>query len=758
MPRRGWGGAITVATMMVLFLSMLVARGATAQGTVCLAPPTPGEIPVGSTQAWVALGDVNRDGAADFVATRSDADPGTPDAVVVRLGDGQGHFGPPPSLPGEVPVGSGPLTANLVDLNGDGHLDIVTTNAVDLSISIRLGSGTGGFGAPTPADVPVGALPGLPAFGDVNGDGKLDILVPLTSSTFAPPFDGTTVAIMLGDGQGHVAPATPATVTVGTGPLMVVTGDLNGDAKVDFLVSNAISGTVSVRLGDGQGHFAPPAAPAPADIPIGDGGFSIVAGDLNGDGKLDFIVSVLGDTSTTGDEAIVVRLGNGNGTFTEPAGSPFAVVDGPGILSLGDLNLDGRPDVLSPIGSPGNEVRIQLGNGSGLFLTPPPAAIPLSDAPQLVAVGDVNGDGAPDLLTSLFSGVIDIRLNCRPNASPLVTVPGPQTVAEDGGLTFSIGNGRQIVASDPDVGPPLRVSLAVSHGTLTLATTTGLTFATGDGTADATMTFTGSVAQVAAALDGLRYAPAPNFSGSDQLVVAVTDLGKGGVGGVKTASGSISIAVTPVNDPPTATADSFVTTAPGPLVVAAPGLLGNDLDADGQPLTAVKLADPANGSVTLNADGGFTYTPRPGFAGSDSFTYQASDGSTQSGPVTVTLAVLQGATPLPSACGPRPPVRMLPVAGGGRLNVHLEGAPHPTLQNNPLRSVTFGALQNARVTMNGQEIASGQTVTLPANVIAVDFTVERVTPGQATTVALTVVDGCGEWKTFVGGGSGAAGF
>jgi hypothetical protein len=72
----------------------------------------------------------------------------------------------------------------------------------------------------------------------------------------------------------------------------------------------------------------------------------------------------------------------------------------------------------------------------------------------------------------------------------------------------------------------------------------------------------------------------------------------------------------------------------------------------------------------------------------------------------------------------------------------------------------FGTFQNATVTVigqGGQTIASGQTYTAPANLTAVDFTVERVTPGQPTTVPFTVVDGCGEWKTFVGGGT-AAGF
>jgi hypothetical protein len=93
--------------------------------------------------------------------------------------------------------------------------------------------------------------------------------------------------------------------------------------------------------------------------------------------------------------------------------------------------------------------------------------------------------------------------------------------------------------------------------------------------------------------------------------------------------------------------------------------------------------------------------------------------------------------------------------GGGALQVHIEPTPYNTLRLNLLQQVRFGAFQNATVTMNGQPITSGQVLTLPATTLAVDFTVQRATPGQSTTVPFTVVDGCGEWPTFVGGGANA---
>jgi hypothetical protein len=178
-------------------------------------------------------------------------------------------------------------------------------------------------------------------------------------------------------------------------------------------------------------------------------------------------------------------------------------------------------------------------------------------------------------------------------------------------------------------------------------------------------------------------------------------------------------------------------------------VLSNDADVEGTPLSAVLVTGPAHGTLGLNPNGGFTYTPQPGFIGADSFGYQASDGSAASSPATVAIAVTG------SACDPRPRVTSTVAAGGGRLQVHVRSTPLNTSASNALQRLTFRRLDNARVTMNAQQMTSGQEYTVPANVESVDFTVERIVPGQPTTVHLSIVDGCGEWRTFVGGGAGA---
>jgi hypothetical protein len=134
------------------------------------------------------------------------------------------------------------------------------------------------------------------------------------------------------------------------------------------------------------------------------------------------------------------------------------------------------------------------------------------------------------------------------------------------------------------------------------------------------------------------YTPDPNFSGTASFVCKVTE----GFGpGADQPGALVTVNVTPVNDVPLAGDDNYTlerrtNTA---LSVGTPGILGNDFDADNPTITAVQVSGPANGSLMLNADGSFTYTPNPSFVGSDSFTYRAFDGASSSEVATVSIAV-----------------------------------------------------------------------------------------------------------------------
>jgi VCBS repeat-containing protein len=178
------------------------------------------------------------------------------------------------------------------------------------------------------------------------------------------------------------------------------------------------------------------------------------------------------------------------------------------------------------------------------------------------------------------------------NNDPVATADG-YSVDEDTLLSVDAASG--VLGNDTDVdGDPLTASVVSGpgNGTLTL---------NGDGSFD--------------------YTPGADFNGSDSFTYQVSD----GQGGTDTAVASITIA--PVNDDPVAEADGYSVDEDTLLSVdAASGVLGNDTDVDGDPLTASVVSAPGNGTLTLNGDGSFDYTPGADFNGSDSFTYQVSDG------------------------------------------------------------------------------------------------------------------------------------
>jgi hypothetical protein len=138
----------------------------------------------------------------------------------------------------------------------------------------------------------------------------------------------------------------------------------------------------------------------------------------------------------------------------------------------------------------------------------------------------------------------------------------------------------------------------------------------------------------------LTFAPATNANGSAMVTVVVQDNGGTADGGVDKSTNTFIIVVSAVNDTPVANNDNYTVSQGDVLTAAAAGVLANDTDVENNPLTAAKLTNPAHGSITFNANGGFTYTPDTSFYGVDSFTYRASDASSNSTPATVSISVL----------------------------------------------------------------------------------------------------------------------
>jgi len=219
-----------------------------------------------------------------------------------------------------------------------------------------------------------------------------------------------------------------------------------------------------------------------------------------------------------------------------------------------------------------------------------------------------------------------------------LTGPAQQTTLEETSLTFSTANGNAITVIDPE-SPRIMVYLS-ALGTLTLASTDGLEFPYPEYTNNSsTIWFEADTpAEANAALNGLVYTPYTNFAQQDWFGVYVMDL-TSPPDYVKDASIRIEIDVLPVNDAPVAVADSYELNEDTILTVSRPGVLGNDTDIDSSPLSAVLVSGPAHGIVTLNPNGGFTYTPHQNFAGQDSFTYRAMDAGGLGSEATVSLTV-----------------------------------------------------------------------------------------------------------------------
>jgi VCBS repeat-containing protein len=139
---------------------------------------------------------------------------------------------------------------------------------------------------------------------------------------------------------------------------------------------------------------------------------------------------------------------------------------------------------------------------------------------------------------------------------------------------------------------------------------------------------------VAFGADGsFTYTPSLHFNGVDSFTYQATD------GTLTSGMATVTITVLAVNDAPEATGEAFTATEDAPLVIAAPGLLTNDVDVDGNATLAVAFTAPQHGTLNAGGTGGFTYAPAAGFTGDDSFTYRVSDGFATSGIVTATITV-----------------------------------------------------------------------------------------------------------------------
>jgi FG-GAP-like repeat len=261
------------------------------------------------------IGDVNGDGKLDIVTCNE-----TDSTVSVLLGHGDGTF--QPAVQYSTGASTNPECMRLADLNGDGRLDIVTANASAASnnISVLLNQGSGTFG--TPATFGTATHPTSIAVGDLNGDGKQDIVTANYASN--------NVSVLSGKGDGSFQ--TAVNYACGAEPETVVVADFDSDGHPDIATVNYSPSSLSILLNKGNGTFA-----GHVDYNTGSGPYSLAAADVNHDGVPDIV------TTNHVANTVSVLLGNGNGTFASHV--DYATGKGPFWVALGDFNSDGYGDV-----------------------------------------------------------------------------------------------------------------------------------------------------------------------------------------------------------------------------------------------------------------------------------------------------------------------------------------------------------------------------------------------------------------------------
>jgi hypothetical protein len=477
------------------------------------------------------------------------------------------------------------------------------------------GSGSLSFEAPVTYGSG-GSIPQVPAIADVNGDGIPDIVV---SNYYQKNGDAPgVVGVLLGNGDGTFQSAV-VYETGGAPNYYVVIADVNGDGKPDIIVSSCAAtgsscgsadGVVSVLLGNGNGTFQN-AVTYSTGAPR-NGGLAVA--DLTGNGVLDLIATnYYGEAN--GDGSVSVLLGNGDGTFQSAVNYDAGTSQINGV-AVGDVNGDGKPDVVTV--SYTGLVSVLLGNGNGTF-QPAVTYSAGGSSSSGVALADLNGDGYLDVIAGNLSGNVGVLLN-QGNGTfyPAVSYDGagavPQLAVADLNLD---GNLDVIVSTD--------------------GSTVGVLLGNGDGTLQAVVTFPSG--------------------GSDENSVAVSDLTGDGWPDIVVTNGYSNTVGVLINNTASATTTTVASSLNPSNYGQSVTFVATVTSSSGTPTgTVVFYNGPtAIGSATLsNGSASFSTSSLPQGADSITATYQGSSGfgSSTSAVLTQVVVGITTATSLGSSLNP----------------------------------------------------------------------------------------------------------
>ena len=615
----------------------------------------------GFNTAKLAAGDLDADGDIDLVVVS-----GT--QVIPLLNDGLGGMSPGMSLGVSLAI-----DVALGDFDGDGHLDVAVLGLDRFWIG--WGTGTGQFAVGS-AVVVGGAANGFLAR-DLNGDGLADVAVTRRDLGDVALFEARPLRGFLLE---RLYP-------VGTTPFALGAADVDGDGLVDLIVTNRNQapdgtfqdGTLSLlpqRAGvpRAQGDRATTLEDQAVDIPVLANDRDTPANGVTGSlvpGSIQIEVKPAHGSAVTAPSGLVTYTPAPN--FNGPDRFVYRVADDSGLLSNAVMvTIDVTPvnDPPAPTAAPitlvegatartlvhPNDPDIGDTHTFAISLAPAHGQASLSASGLLTYTSALGYRGTDRVDVSVtdaggLSGLVSIPVTIVAGNHPPVAQDGTLTLAED-----STGTGT-LTARDVD-GDPLsyRIVNPPLHGTVTL---------TGTG-------------------PGYSYQPDPNYNGPDGFSFVAND------GTVDSAAATVTIDVTPVNDPPVAQARTLTlaedSTGTGTLLAT---------DVDGDPLTYRIINPPLHGTVRLTGTGsGYSYQPDPNYNGPDRFSYLASDGMTVSNQATVALQVL--------------PVNDVPVARDAHLKTKEDTPGTGTLlaldvDGDPLDYRVTQRPSHGRLSLNGRQ-------------------------------------------------------
>jgi 6-phosphogluconolactonase (cycloisomerase 2 family) len=430
----------------------------------------------GTNPISVAIGDLDGDGKPDLVV----ANQGPSTVSVYRNASSSGSISSSSfATKVDFTTATDPQSVAIGDLDGDGKPDLAVANFGSNTVSVfRNTSSSGSISSSsfaTKVDFTAGSNPQSVAIGDLDGDGKPDLVVANFGSSTVSVFHNTSSSGSISSSSF----ATKVDFTTGTSPVSVAIGDVDVDGKPDLVVANYNSATVSVyRNTSSSGSISSSSFAAKVDFTTGSNPISVAIGDLDGDGMPDLAVA-----NSSPNTVSIYRNTSSSGSISSSsfaAKVDFTTGTDPRSVAIGDLDGDGKPDLAVANYNPSTVSIFRNISSSGSISSSSFAAkvdYTTGTSPRSVIIGDLDGDGKPDLAVA-NAGSTSVSVLRNADLPPTITSFTPLTAKPGDAVTIT-GTGFNTTAANNVVflGATKATVTAASATSLTVTVPTGATYA-----------------------------------------------------------------------------------------------------------------------------------------------------------------------------------------------------------------------------------------------------------------------------------------